>query len=162
MMSSPIRRRLLRLVMRPSRWRWRHARSPPTRLAVAINRSDRGELRLVGAETNGLATLLRTTPFPSSLPMQAAPTAGRRSPRGPRAPKPRPTQRFSGTIRAVPPALRPPMQPLIDAIAALTPPTDAGRIFHGRGGLHPGCEQWTLDAYPPVLLLTSFQAIQRC
>ena len=49
------------------------------------------------------------------------------------------------------------MQPLLDAIAALTPPTDAGRIFHGRGGLHPGCEQWTLDAYPPVLLLTSFE-----
>ena len=34
---------------------------------------------------------------------------------------------------------------------------DAQRLFHGRGGLHPGCEHWTLDAYPPVLVLTSFQ-----
>lgn len=49
------------------------------------------------------------------------------------------------------------MQPLLDAIATLTPPTDATRIFHGRGGLYPGCEHWTLDAYPPVLLLTSFE-----
>ena len=24
------------------------------------------------------------------------------------------------------------------------------------GGLFPGCEQWVLDAYPPVLVLTSF------
>jgi len=35
-------------------------------------------------------------------------------------------------------------------------PLDAQRLFHGRGGLHPGCEQWALDAYPPVLVLTSF------
>lgn len=35
-------------------------------------------------------------------------------------------------------------------------PRDAQRIFHGRGGLHPGCEHWALDAYPPVLVLTSF------
>lgn len=48
------------------------------------------------------------------------------------------------------------MQALIDAIAAMAVPTDACRIFHGRGGLHPGCEQWTLDAYPPVFVLTSF------
>ena len=38
----------------------------------------------------------------------------------------------------------------------MAPSQDAQRIFHGRGGLHPGCEQWTLDAYPPVLVLTSF------
>jgi 23S rRNA (cytosine1962-C5)-methyltransferase len=38
-------------------------------------------------------------------------------------------------------------------------PVDAGRIFHGRGGLHPGCEHWSLDAYPPVLVLTSFRAM---
>ena len=25
--------------------------------------------------------------------------------------------------------------------------------------MHPGCEQWALDAFPPVLLLTSFQAV---
>ncbi|MBS0415366.1 MAG: class I SAM-dependent methyltransferase [Proteobacteria bacterium] len=48
------------------------------------------------------------------------------------------------------------MQALLDAIAAMPLPTDAERIFHGRGGLYPGCEHWTLDAYPPVLLLTSF------
>ena len=48
------------------------------------------------------------------------------------------------------------MQALLDAIAAMTLPTDARRIFHGRGGLHPGCEQWVLDAYPPVFVLTSF------
>ena len=49
------------------------------------------------------------------------------------------------------------MQALLNAIAHMALPTDAQRIFHGRGGLHPGCEQWTLDAYPPVLLLTSFE-----
>ncbi|KAB2900676.1 MAG: methyltransferase [Burkholderiaceae bacterium] len=48
------------------------------------------------------------------------------------------------------------MQALIDAIATMAVSTDACRIFHGRGGLHPGCEQWTLDAYPPVFVLTSF------
>ena len=41
------------------------------------------------------------------------------------------------------------MQALIDAIDTMDLPTDARRIFHGRGGLYPGCEQWTLDAYPP-------------
>jgi len=50
----------------------------------------------------------------------------------------------------------PAMQALLDAIAAMPPPGDACRIFHGRGGLYPGCEQWTLDAYPPVFVLTSF------
>ena len=48
------------------------------------------------------------------------------------------------------------MQALLDAIAAMPLPTDAQRVFHGRGGLFPGCEQWVLDAYPPVLVLTSF------
>lgn len=48
------------------------------------------------------------------------------------------------------------MQALLEAIAAMSLPTEAGRIFHGRGGLHPGCEQWVLDAYPPVFVLTSF------
>lgn len=51
------------------------------------------------------------------------------------------------------------MQALLDAIAAMPPPGDARRIFHGRGGLHPGCEQWTLDAYPPVFVLTSFAPV---
>ncbi len=51
------------------------------------------------------------------------------------------------------------MQPLLDTIAAMPLPQDACRIFHGRGGLHPGCEHWTLDAYPPVFVLTSFAPV---
>lgn len=51
------------------------------------------------------------------------------------------------------------MQPLLDSIATLTRPTDATRVFHGRGGLHPGCEHLALDAYPPAWLLTSFQPL---
>lgn len=49
------------------------------------------------------------------------------------------------------------MRPLLEAIAALQPPGDAGRVFHGRGGRHPGCEHWSLDAFAPVWLLTSFR-----
>ena len=52
-----------------------------------------------------------------------------------------------------------PMQALLDAIAAMPLPREACRIFHGRGGVHPGCEQWTLDAYPPVWVLTSFAPV---
>jgi len=48
------------------------------------------------------------------------------------------------------------MNALLQAIHTLALPTDAQRLFHGRGGLYPGCEQWSLDAYPPVLVLTSF------
>jgi 23S rRNA (cytosine1962-C5)-methyltransferase len=48
------------------------------------------------------------------------------------------------------------MQALLSTIATLPPPGDAQRLFHGRAGLHPGCAQWALDAYPPVYLLTSF------
>jgi 23S rRNA (cytosine1962-C5)-methyltransferase len=51
------------------------------------------------------------------------------------------------------------MQALLNAIAHMALPTDAQRIFHGRGGLYPRCEQWALDAFPPVLVLTSFQAV---
>jgi 23S rRNA (cytosine1962-C5)-methyltransferase len=51
------------------------------------------------------------------------------------------------------------MQALLNAIAMMALPSDAQRIFHGRGGLYPGCEQWVLDAFPPVLVLTSFQAV---
>lgn len=51
------------------------------------------------------------------------------------------------------------MQALLDAIARIEPATDARRVFHGRGGLHPGNEQWTLDAFPPVWVLTSFQPV---
>lgn len=52
------------------------------------------------------------------------------------------------------------MQALLNAIAAMDKPIDAQRIFHGRGGLYPGCAHWVLDAFPPVLVLTSFQAVQ--
>ena len=50
---------------------------------------------------------------------------------------------------------------LIDAIDRMDLSADDGvrRIFHGRGGLYPGYEHLTLDWYPPVLLLTSFQNI---
>lgn len=57
------------------------------------------------------------------------------------------------------------MQALFDAIATMVFPHDADdpaharRLFHGRGGLHPGCEHLALDAFPPALLLTSFQAL---
>ncbi len=48
------------------------------------------------------------------------------------------------------------MQDLLHTIATMPLPTAATRIFHGRGGKHPGDEQWVLDAYPPVFVLTSF------
>ena len=48
---------------------------------------------------------------------------------------------------------------LLDAIARLQPVDTAQRLFHGRGGRHPGCEDWTLDAYPPVWLLTCFAPV---
>ncbi len=51
------------------------------------------------------------------------------------------------------------MHSLLTAIAAMEKSKDAQRIFHGRGGLHPGCEHLTLDTYPPVLVLTSFLAL---
>lgn len=46
--------------------------------------------------------------------------------------------------------------PLADAIAS-PPGPEAKRLFHGRGGRHPGFEHLTLDWYPPCLLLTSFE-----
>lgn len=52
------------------------------------------------------------------------------------------------------------MQALLNAIATMDlPATEAERLFHGRGGLFPGCEQWTLDWLTPVWLLTSFQPV---
>ena len=51
------------------------------------------------------------------------------------------------------------MQALLDAIAAMALPTGAQRLFHGRGGLYPGCEHWVLDWFEPVFVLTSFQAV---
>ena len=52
------------------------------------------------------------------------------------------------------------MQALIDTIATMAPCTDAQRLFHGRGGLHPGCEHLALDCYPPVWVLTSFLPLE--
>lgn len=51
------------------------------------------------------------------------------------------------------------MQALLDAIATMERPSGPCRVFHGRGGLHPGCERWTLDACPPVWLLASFAPV---
>jgi 23S rRNA (cytosine1962-C5)-methyltransferase len=51
------------------------------------------------------------------------------------------------------------MQALLDAIARIEPSADAQRVFHGRGALHPGNEQWALDVFPPVWLLTSFKPV---
>ncbi len=51
------------------------------------------------------------------------------------------------------------MQALLDTIATMALPADASRLFHGRGGLHPGCEHWVLDWFEPVFVLTSFQAV---
>jgi 23S rRNA (cytosine1962-C5)-methyltransferase len=51
------------------------------------------------------------------------------------------------------------MQALLDTIATMSPPIDAQRIFHGRGGLHPGCEHLALDFFAPVWVLTSFQQL---
>ena len=49
------------------------------------------------------------------------------------------------------------MQALLDALQPSAPAGDACRVFHGRGGLYPGCEQWTLDFFSPVWVLTSFK-----
>ena len=54
----------------------------------------------------------------------------------------------------------PSMQALLDAISTLELPAQACRVFHGRGGQHPGCEQWSLDFYPPVWLLTSHRRVE--
>jgi 23S rRNA (cytosine1962-C5)-methyltransferase len=48
------------------------------------------------------------------------------------------------------------MQALLDTLATAPLPGDAQRIFHGRGGLHPGSESWALDWYAPVWVATKF------
>ncbi len=53
----------------------------------------------------------------------------------------------------------PGLQALLGTIAAMALPCDAKRVFHGRGGLHPGCEHLALDFFPPVWVLTSFQPV---
>lgn len=52
------------------------------------------------------------------------------------------------------------VQALLDTIAKMALPADAQRIFHGRGGKYPGCEQWALDWFAPVWLLTSFKPVE--
>ena len=48
--------------------------------------------------------------------------------------------------------------PLIQSIQDFHPNTvsDVCRVFHGRGGVFSGCEHITLDWFPPVFLLTSY------
>jgi 23S rRNA (cytosine1962-C5)-methyltransferase len=65
---------------------------------------------------------------------------------------------LSTTICKVVPSCLEPVH-LLDTIAHLQPVDTAQRLFHGRGGRHPGCEDWTLDAYPPVWLLTCFAPV---
>lgn len=55
-----------------------------------------------------------------------------------------------------------PYQPLLrsihqSSIRSSLNSTEAFRVFHGRGGCYPGCEHLTLDWFPPVWVLTSFQ-----
>jgi 23S rRNA (cytosine1962-C5)-methyltransferase len=50
------------------------------------------------------------------------------------------------------------MQALLDAIHRVEMPAPAQRVFHGRGGLYLGSEQWVLDHFSPVWVLTSYQA----
>jgi 23S rRNA (cytosine1962-C5)-methyltransferase len=51
------------------------------------------------------------------------------------------------------------MQALLNAIAQMPLVEDAQRVFHGRGGMFPGCEQWSLDWFAPVWVLTSFKPV---
>lgn len=51
------------------------------------------------------------------------------------------------------------MQALLDAMARATVGPEACRVFHGRGGLHPGCEHLSLDWLAPVWVLTSFEPL---
>lgn len=48
------------------------------------------------------------------------------------------------------------VQALLHAIAHAPLNGDAQRVFHGRGGLHPGCEHLALDLFPPVWVLTAY------
>ena len=51
------------------------------------------------------------------------------------------------------------MQALLNAISQMHNTADAHRVFHGRGGMYPDCEQWTLDWFAPVWVLTSFKPV---
>ena len=51
------------------------------------------------------------------------------------------------------------MQALLNVISQITLSEDVRRVFHGRGGMYPGCEQWSLDWFAPVWVLTSFKPV---
>jgi 23S rRNA (cytosine1962-C5)-methyltransferase len=51
------------------------------------------------------------------------------------------------------------MQALLTVISQITLSDDVRRVFHGRGGLYPDCEQWSLDWFAPVWVLTSFKPV---
>ena len=51
------------------------------------------------------------------------------------------------------------VQALLNAISQMENTADVHRVFHGRGGLYPGCEHWTLDWFAPVWVLTSFKPV---
>jgi 23S rRNA (cytosine1962-C5)-methyltransferase len=51
------------------------------------------------------------------------------------------------------------MQALLNVISQITLSEDVRRVFHGRGGLYPSCEQWSLDWFAPVWVLTSFKPV---
>jgi 23S rRNA (cytosine1962-C5)-methyltransferase len=52
------------------------------------------------------------------------------------------------------------MQALLNVISQITLSEDVRRVFHGRGGLYPDCEQWSLDWFAPVWVLTSFKPVK--
>jgi len=52
------------------------------------------------------------------------------------------------------------MQALLHTISVMPLLADAQRIFHGRGAVYAGCEHLVLDVFPPVFVLTSFQAME--
>ena len=58
-------------------------------------------------------------------------------------------------------SIEPSVQPLLDAIVTTADKdlSEAQRLFHGRGGCYPGAEHLTLDWFPPVWVLTSFQEL---
>jgi 23S rRNA (cytosine1962-C5)-methyltransferase len=51
------------------------------------------------------------------------------------------------------------MLALLNVISLITLSEDVQRVFHGRGGLYPGSEQWSLDWFSPVWVLTSFKPV---
>jgi 23S rRNA (cytosine1962-C5)-methyltransferase len=51
------------------------------------------------------------------------------------------------------------MQALLNAISQMDNTADVHRVFHGRGGMYPHCEHWTLDWFSPVWVLTSFKPV---